>query len=84
MPSTILTPAYAFGATVYTIGSQKILNGEITGINFISPTDGTDVGALSYQVTFNREIPGTVVEVHSGASIYVDHATALTAFGARG
>lgn len=84
MSSIIPSPIFTMGQQVFTIGSSQILTGELTGITYVEPTDGTNIGYINYEVTFNRETAGEVKQTHVGSAIYSSHATALTAFGARG
>jgi hypothetical protein len=84
MASTISTPSFTFGQTVYTIGDTQILTGDITGMNYIEPTDGTNIGNIAYTITYNRETSGETKDTHSGSTIYSTHDLALAAFGARG
>ena len=82
--SVIPTPLWAIAQVVYVIGPAQIQSGEITGIEYKDPTSAATVGTLIYEVCFNRETTNEKRCPFLGTAIYVDHPTALTAFGARG
>ena len=84
MASTLPTPAWTFGQVVFTIGLTQIESGEITGMGYADPTGTATVGTITYEVCFNRETTNETRQKFLGTAIYVDHPTALTAFGARG
>jgi hypothetical protein len=84
MASVIPTPAWAIAQVVFIIGPTQIESGEITGIGYMDPKGTATVGTLIYEVCFNRETSTENREKFLGTAIYVDHPTALTAFGARG